>query len=40
LNLRLGTTSVTEGSVMAAILQMANQLKTIVAGIQDAADDV
>jgi Methyl-accepting chemotaxis protein len=25
---------------MAAILQMANQLKTIVAGIQDAADDV
>lgn len=40
LNLRLGTNHFPDGSVMSAIVQMANQLKTIVVGIRDASEDV
>lgn len=40
LNLRLGTNHLPDGSVMSAIVQMANQLKTIVVGIRDASEDV
>lgn len=40
LNLRLNATNVPAGSVMAAIMQMAGQLKSIVAGIQNASDEV
>ncbi len=40
LDLRLNEASIPAGSVMAAILQMAKQLKVIVAGIQSASDEV
>ncbi|MGM8226973.1 methyl-accepting chemotaxis protein [Cellvibrio sp. ARAG 10.3] len=40
LDLRLNEASIPAGSVMAAILQMAKQLKVIVAGIQNASDEV
>lgn len=40
LNLRINEANVPTGSVMAAIMQMANQLKMIVAGIQNASNEV
>ena len=40
LDLRLNEANIPAGSVMAAILQMAKQLKVIVAGIQSASEEV
>lgn len=40
LDLRINEANVPAGSVMAAIMQMANQLKMIVAGIQNASNEV
>ncbi len=40
LDLRINEANIPAGSVMAAIMQMAKQLKVIVAGIQNASDEV